>query len=148
MFITQRCSEFLVLRSEKRKKKKRCCCVYFVLALLLHWLGTNLLSSAKYSLHRAPQLYLLVKVFTLLVFYFRACGEGGGKFTLILHCYAQTFILFYSHKVSESRFSSPKKWKILSELYYIFLSLIYSDNIYSFSYFFHCVVMFALVPSA
>lgn len=35
------------------KKKKGCCCIYFVLALVLCWLGTNVLCCAKGRLQRA-----------------------------------------------------------------------------------------------
>lgn len=110
MFITQCCSEFLVLCSEFGfffLKKKGCCCVYFVLALVLCWLGTNLLFSAKCSLHRATHLYLLLNLFTVL---FQTWGGSLLWFCTALHS-------FSPHKVSESHFLIPhiQIWKILSE---------------------------------
>lgn len=90
MFITQCCSEFL-----------GCCCVYVALALVLHWLGTNLLASAKCRSHRAPQLYLLVEAFTLPLFYFRAWGDGGGSllwYCTVLHIPLYLFLPIQSQK--------------------------------------------------
>lgn len=84
MFITQGCSEFLVLGSVVGKKKG-CCCIYFVLVLVLCWLGTNVLCCAKCSLQRATHLDLLLNIFSLPVFYFRACGGGLLWFCTALH---------------------------------------------------------------
>lgn len=82
MFITQSCSEFLVLCSElKKKKKKRMLPWLFLLALVVCGLGTTSLASGKCGLHRATHWRLLPDVFTLLVFY---CRAWRREFTLIL----------------------------------------------------------------
>lgn len=65
MFITQGCSEFLVLGSMVGEKKGSCC-IYFVLVLVLCWLGNNLLCCAKCRLQRATHLDLLWNRFTSL----------------------------------------------------------------------------------
>lgn len=84
MFITQGCSEFLLLGSVVGKKEG-CCCIYLVLVLLLCWLGANVLCCAKCRLQGATHLDLLLNIFTLPLFYFRAFGGGLLWFCTALH---------------------------------------------------------------